>query len=122
MILAAYWAQVFPGGNGKALRCLFFLRPSYWFGFYGVSETRKFGATDEEKDNYPDRAQRASAAGGGCIVVDSVRKVYGSEEALKGVSLKMNSGEVTALLGECRASLLAVLVFFNCFLTIALRH
>ena len=122
MIFAAYWAQVFPGGNGKALPCLFFLRPSYWFGFYGVSETRKFGATDEEKDNNPDRSQRASAAGGGCIVVDSVRKVYGSEEALKGVSLKMNSGEVTALLGEYRASLLARTVVLDFFLTIDVRH
>ena len=99
MMVAAYWAQVFPRGNGKPLKCLFFLQPLYWFGSTNVSVGNVI-ATDEENNESPTRDQRSNNKDGGCIVVESVRKVYGSEEALKGVSLRMDVGEVTALLGK----------------------
>ena len=99
MVIAAYWAQIFPGGNGKPQKCLFFLSPAYWFGSDSVGE-KTSSLSDEDNEDTSSRALHESTARGGGIVVDSVRKAYGSEEALKGVSITMERGEVTALLGE----------------------
>jgi hypothetical protein len=98
LVLTGYFAQVFPGANGKPQKFYFFLLPSYWFGAR---------MTDPSPDQSNDPATsgrqasfRASISGGGGVIVDSVKKVFGSFEAIKGVSLKMARGEVTALLGE----------------------
>jgi hypothetical protein len=98
LLLAAYWAQVFPKGNGKPQKCLFFLSPSYWFE--SNASEHLVTVTDDIQEEDPTSSRRQSMPRGGGIVVDSVRKVYGNDEALKGVSLKMNRGEVTALLGR----------------------
>mmetsp|Transcript_9216 Transcript_9216/g.26324 ORF Transcript_9216/g.26324 Transcript_9216/m.26324 type:complete len:1722 (+) Transcript_9216:124-5289(+) len=80
-LVAAYWAQVLPGMNGKAAKPYFFLLPSYWLG--------SKSSTDEQSNS--NRNQ---------ILVNNVRKAYGQFEAVKGVSMTMNRGEVTAFLGH----------------------
>ena len=56
--------------------------PSYWCGTKS-KKASEGGATNVDG-----------------IVVDDVRKKYGDFEALKGVSMHMERGEVTALLGR----------------------
>ena len=85
LLLAAYWAQVFPGKNGMGERFYFFLLPSYWCG----NRNHRHGM-DGELSNNDD-----------CVMVQNVRKqYYKGFEALKGVSFTMNPGEVTSLLGR----------------------
>jgi len=106
LLAAAYWAQVFTNGNGKNQQSyLFFLFPSYWRcgGANNPNKPREDAAEQEEyplntDDEEIPRMSSASSRGG--VVVDSIRKLYGSFEAIKGVSLKMGCGEVTALLGH----------------------
>ena len=94
LFMAAYWAQVFPGGNGKRQPYHFFVLPRYWFGAK-LSKQQQSTAEDGDQEANP----RLSSDDSG-VVVDSIRKLYGSFEAVKGVSLKMARSEVTALLGE----------------------
>lgn len=78
IIFAAYWSSVFDKANGKGERFYFFLLPEYWL----------------------DNQKPETSEGNACVVIEDVSKVYGNFEALKGVSFKMNAGEVTALLGH----------------------
>jgi hypothetical protein len=80
--VASYWAQAFPGGNGRALKFYFPFQTSYWL------------------ENCRDGSSSAEGASSSGVVVDAVKKVYGSFSALKGVTFKMERGEVTALLGK----------------------
>uniref|UniRef100_A0A6T6FY55 ABC transporter domain-containing protein n=1 Tax=Craspedostauros australis TaxID=1486917 RepID=A0A6T6FY55_9STRA len=91
MMLACYWAQVFPGMNGKPQKPYFFLLPSYWLG--NKAEVEPIESDDGE-------AQTNSQVGRNTIVVNDVRKTYGAFEALKGISMTMKRGEVTAFLGH----------------------
>jgi ABC-type multidrug transport system fused ATPase/permease subunit len=78
LLAAAYLAQVFPKGNGRPAKFYFFLLPTYWFGTKSNPE----------------------GGHGSGVVVENVKKSFGSFEALKGISFKMAQGEVTALLGK----------------------
>jgi hypothetical protein len=84
LLLAAYWAIVFPGSNGRSEKFYFFLIPSYWFG-----------SKQKAIDGPESRAGQAKG-----VTIDGVKKSFGEFEALKGVSFNMNQGEVTALLGK----------------------
>jgi ABC-type sugar transport system ATPase subunit len=46
-------------------------------------------------------SRHACVLHGGGVIVDSVRKLFGSFEAIEAVSFKMERGKVTALLGQC---------------------
>mmetsp|Transcript_57713 Transcript_57713/g.172210 ORF Transcript_57713/g.172210 Transcript_57713/m.172210 type:complete len:1811 (-) Transcript_57713:232-5664(-) len=95
-LLASYWAQVFPCGNGAGQRWYFFLTRSYWSGSSSSDPEEESGGTGGVDDN----GRRSSVAAGGGVVVKDVRKRFGSFEAVRGVSLQMGRGEVTALLGH----------------------
>lgn len=87
LFLAAYWAQVFPGGNGKAQPFYFFLLPRYWFQAFVTKEDNQSGdngAFDQESGLSRCASLRNSMMGGGSVVVDSVKKSYGKFEAIKG--------------------------------------
>jgi ABC-type sugar transport system ATPase subunit len=60
------------------MKIWFFLMPSYWFG-NGV---------------------KVQTVGGNSVRVQNVRKTFGDFEAIKGVTLNLIPGEVTALLGH----------------------
>jgi ABC-type multidrug transport system fused ATPase/permease subunit len=62
--------------NGAPKKFYFFLLPSYWFG-----------------------GKAAVTASGNGVKVN-VRKTFGDFEAIKGVTLNLIPGEVTALLGH----------------------
>jgi ABC-type transport system involved in cytochrome bd biosynthesis fused ATPase/permease subunit len=79
-LAAAYWAQVFPGGNGAPQKFYFFLVPAYWIGSK-VKET-----SEEER--------------GQGVVVSNIRKMYGEFEAVKSLSMTLEPGTITALLGH----------------------
>jgi hypothetical protein len=93
LIMASYVCTVFPMGNGSALKFYFPLQPSYWF----------IGSHDG-RDSKDDIEEGISAEGSkegvvGVEVID-VKKNYGKVEALKPISMKLNVGEVTSLLGH----------------------
>ncbi len=85
LLLAAYWSSVFDKTNGKGERFYFFLLPSYWFS-----------------KNTEDINGREAG-----VMIEEVTKAYGNFEALKGVSFRMNPGEVTALLGHNGAGMIS---------------
>jgi ABC-type polysaccharide/polyol phosphate transport system ATPase subunit len=64
--------------NGAPRKFYFFLLPSYWL------------SPSKEKDSVQ----------GDVVQVNDVRKSYGNFDALKGVTMTMTVGEITALLGH----------------------
>jgi hypothetical protein len=80
LLLAAYWATVFCGGNGAGKRFYFFLLPSYW-------------CTSSSTEVHEDEDETG-------VTISGLKKTYGGFEALKGVSFQLKAGEVTALLGK----------------------
>ena len=78
-MLAAWWAQVLPAGNGAPQKPWFFLLPSYWRG-------SSRGGNDGKESSQ--------------VAIREAKKKFGDFEAVKGVSLSMECGEVTALLGH----------------------
>lgn len=106
-LLASYWAQVFPGGNGSPKKFWFPFTRAYWFGggtaADGATTTREGegeegGATTTSSSRTT--SLRASATDGGAVDIRDATKKFGDFAALKGVSFKMERGEVTALLGH----------------------
>jgi ABC-type Na+ transport system ATPase subunit NatA len=81
LLLAGYWAAVFSRGNGKSHPFYFFLLPRYWWS----------------KKMEPSSDTTGDSQG---VTIENAQKSYGRSQALKGVSFKMNPGEVTALLGH----------------------
>lgn len=92
-LLAAYWAQVFPMGNGSALKFYFPLKPSYWMSGRGNGLAKEHGGEGDANGT-----EGATSAVG--VEAVGVTKTYGKVEALKPFSISMRVGEVTALLGH----------------------
>ena len=80
VLMAAYWLQVFPAGNGAGRKFYFFLDPRYWVSFRG--------ARDKDLD------------GTNSVLINNVSKSFGSVEAVKDLNLELKRGQVTALLGH----------------------
>jgi energy-coupling factor transport system ATP-binding protein len=57
-------------------------------------------ATDEIRKNLPDYERPASNPGDVTVEISEVKHSYGNKEALKGISLSLSSGEITALMGR----------------------
>jgi len=80
LILAAYWLQVFPAGNGAARKFYFFFDLRYWFGRRETGDERVIDVSN--------------------VTINSVTKNFGSLNAVKNLSLELKSGQITALLGH----------------------
>jgi len=80
-LMAAYWTQVIPGGNGAREKFYFPFLPSYWFG-----------GTRPKRNDIPE--------GGAGVATDFISKAYKETKAVDGVNMTLNVGEVTALLGH----------------------
>lgn len=79
VLMAAYWLQVFPAGNGAPRKCYFFLDPTYWMSS-GSNQTFD-GAVNG-------------------VSITNVSKSFGSVQAVKDLTLELKRGQVTALLGH----------------------
>jgi hypothetical protein len=81
MLLAGYWGIAFVSGNQR------FYFPFLWTYWFPRSDN---GVQDESDQN---------------VEVKSVAKRYGAVAAVKDVSLRLERGEITALLGKCHCCL-----------------
>ena len=94
LLMASYWIQVFPAGNGARRSFYFFLVPSYWFGLKPKNQ--------EDGDN------------AACIEIKEISKSFGSFKAVENLSLTLRGGEVTALLGHNGAGKSTVINILSC--------
>lgn len=88
MLFAAYFGAKFIGGGSQVHSWLFPFQKKYWFG------------PKKENDAVMMNGSSYSTIFTDGVLVDNVRKSYGTVEAVKGVTIKMTRGEVTALLGH----------------------
>nr|XP_013799944.1 PREDICTED: ATP-binding cassette sub-family A member 10-like [Apteryx mantelli mantelli] len=122
MLLAIYFDKVFPGKYGVQYPPSFFLKPSYWF-------QRKSRYTEERtgsgKSHGPllsnnEEPMPPEFDGKEAIRLNSIKKTYKKKdkrtEALRGLSLNVYEGQITALLGHSgsgKTTLLNVLSGFS---------
>jgi hypothetical protein len=88
LAMAFYIGAVLPMGNGAALKFYFPLLPGYWRGGSG-------GRRDSAED-----VEVGIEEGQVGVEAVNVEKTYGTVEALKPFSIKLNVGEVTSILGH----------------------
>lgn len=114
-ILAWYFAQVWPSKIGVRKPFYFFLQPSYWFP-KSVSATSndsqdstclnntdaKVGVETIEAgvDHIPTEEADEDLVGKPTIVVEHLRKTFGSQKAVNDLSFKMYENQIFALLGH----------------------
>ena len=94
LLMASYWIQVFPAGNGVRRGFYFFLVLSYWFGLKPKNQ--------EDGDN------------AACIEIKEISKSFGSFKAVEKLSLTLRGGEVTDLLGHNGAGKSTVINIISC--------
>ncbi|KFQ44762.1 ATP-binding cassette sub-family A member 9, partial [Nestor notabilis] len=122
LLLAIYFDKVLPGKYGVPYPPLFFLRPSYWCkprsGYMGVqagSESSNDPVLSNNIEPMPPGFDGKEA-----IRLNNVKKTYKKKdkrtEALRGLSLSIYEGQITALLGHSgsgKTTLLNVLSGFS---------
>lgn len=114
-ILAWYFAQVWPSKIGVRKPFYFFLQPSYWFPRFSLTKSNdstdniclnngdaKVGveSVEEGVDSIPTEEADESLLGMPTIVVDHLRKTFGTQKAVNDLSFKMYENQIFALLGH----------------------
>ncbi|KNC47320.1 ATP-binding Cassette superfamily [Thecamonas trahens ATCC 50062] len=114
-ILALWLDAVYPAGDGVRKPWFFFLQPSYWRTHrvahsdeersMSVSSVSDLAASDEDSDVAAERMAMVSASAfdDNAIILRSLRKRFGSFDAVRGVSFGVRRNEVLALLGPSGA-------------------
>uniref|UniRef100_A0A8C0EBJ9 ABC transporter domain-containing protein n=1 Tax=Bubo bubo TaxID=30461 RepID=A0A8C0EBJ9_BUBBB len=122
LLLAIYFDKVLPGKYGVPHPPSFFLRPSYWFkprsGYVGLragSESSHDPISSNNTEPMPPGFDGKEA-----IRLNNIKKIYKKKgkrtEALRGLSLNIYEGQITALLGHSgsgKTALLNVLSGFS---------
>ncbi|KAM6377163.1 ATP-binding cassette sub-family A member 9-like isoform 1-T1 [Pluvialis apricaria] len=122
LLLAIYFDKVLPGKYGVPYPPSFFLRPSYWFkprsGYVGVragGESSHDPILSNNTEPMPPGFDGKEA-----IRLNNIKKLYKKKdrrtEALRGLSLSVYEGQITALLGHSgsgKTALLDVLSGFS---------
>ncbi|RLV94598.1 hypothetical protein DV515_00013079 [Chloebia gouldiae] len=119
-LLAIYFDKVLPGKYGVPHPPTFFLRPSYWLrgstGYVGV----RAGSSHDPVLGGDTEPMPPGFDGKEAIRLNNIKKIYKknnkSTEALKGLSLNIYEGQITALLGHSgsgKTALLNVLSGFS---------
>ncbi|XP_019147857.3 ATP-binding cassette sub-family A member 9-like isoform X2 [Corvus cornix cornix] len=119
-LLAIYFDKVLPGKYGVPHPPAFFLRPSYWLkrssGYVGV----RAGSSHDPVLASDTEPMPLGFDGKEAIRLNNIKKIYKknnkSTEALKGLSLNIYEGQITALLGHSgsgKTALLNVLSGFS---------
>jgi hypothetical protein len=93
LLLAGYWGIAFVSGNQR------FYFPFLWRYWFPRSDNN--GSVSEETDLH--------------VEVKSVAKSYGTVAAVKDVSIRLERGEITALLGKCWCRFAVLLPLLLCF-------
>ncbi len=98
LLLASYWIQVFPAGNGAREKFYFFFSPSYWFG--SIGDVKINGDAP-------------------LVEISNISKKFNSFQAVKNFSLTLKGGEVTALLGHNGAGKSTVINILTCEMSLS---
>ncbi|XP_039937767.1 ATP-binding cassette sub-family A member 9-like isoform X2 [Hirundo rustica] len=119
-LLAIYFDKVFPGKYGVPHPPAFFLRPSYWLRGSGGSVGVRAGSSHDPVLGCDAEPMPPGFEGKEAIRLNNIKKIYTkknkSTEALKGLSLNIYEGQITALLGHSgsgKTALLNVLSGFS---------
>ncbi|NXY46384.1 ABC8B protein, partial [Ceuthmochares aereus] len=121
LLLAIYFDKVLPGKYGVPYPPTFFLKPSYWF----KSRSRYMGMRASSEINHDPALSNSTEPmppgfdGKEAIRINDVKKIYKKKdkriEALKGLSLNIYEGQITALLGHSGSGKTALLNVLNGF-------
>uniref|UniRef100_A0A8B9FXY2 ABC transporter domain-containing protein n=1 Tax=Amazona collaria TaxID=241587 RepID=A0A8B9FXY2_9PSIT len=122
LLLAIYFDKVLPGKYGVPYPPLFFLRPSYWCkprsGYVGVQAGNDSSHNPVLSNNI--EPMPPGFDGKEAIRLNNIKKAYKQKdkriEALRGLSLSIYEGQITALLGHSgsgKTALLNVLSGFS---------
>ncbi|XP_057274492.1 ATP-binding cassette sub-family A member 9-like isoform X3 [Pezoporus wallicus] len=122
LLLAIYFDKVLPGKYGVPYPPLFFLRPSYWCkprsGYMGVEAGSDSSHNPVLSNNI--EPMPPGFDGKEAIRLNNIKKTYKKKdkrtEALRGLSLSIYEGQITALLGHSgsgKTALLNVLSGFS---------
>ncbi|KFQ12295.1 ATP-binding cassette sub-family A member 8, partial [Leptosomus discolor] len=106
LLLAIYFDKVLPGKYGVPYPPLFFLKPSYWFkprseyvGVRAASESSHNPIPSNDTEPMPPGFDGKEA-----IRLNNIQKIYKKKDkkvkALRGLSLDIYEGQITALLGH----------------------
>jgi len=102
--LAWYLGQVVPSEYGVTRAPWFLCQRQYWFSRYTHSisdeEGERYPEMTEEDISFPYEEVDRSIAGDPSVVIDKMRKTFGSFVAVKDLTLFLYEGECLALLGH----------------------
>uniref|UniRef100_A0A8C3N8J6 Uncharacterized protein n=1 Tax=Geospiza parvula TaxID=87175 RepID=A0A8C3N8J6_GEOPR len=119
-LLAIYFDKVLPGKYGVPHPPAFFLRPSYWLRGSSGSVGVRTGSSHDPVLGGDAEPMPPGFEGKEAIRLHNIKKIYKknnkSIEALKGLSLNIYEGQITALLGHSgsgKTALLNVLSGFS---------
>ncbi|KFZ69361.1 ATP-binding cassette sub-family A member 5, partial [Podiceps cristatus] len=106
LLLAIYFDKVLPGKYGVPYPPLFFLRPSYWFKSRSGYMGEQAGGESSHNPILSNNTEPMPPGFDGkeAIRLNNIKKIYKKKdkrtEALRGLSLNIYEGQITALLGH----------------------
>jgi ABC-type multidrug transport system fused ATPase/permease subunit len=112
--LAWYFGQVWPSDVGVAKPFYFLFMPSYWFPtpntvsteevYSGIqladTSARSAGNLEKGSQSIPEEPVNEKLAGAPTVILDRLKKTFGTQVAVNNLSFKMYENQIFALLGH----------------------